>query len=530
MKLYANNRQRLLPVSVRNSLFLLCLFWFLDWNAAATLRTSVAGNSTNEFRPGRLLIKPSAAANGSALAQLHRQAGSILRRNYSAMGNLQVVDLAPRQSVSEAIRIYQRSSLVEYAEPDYILRAAMEPNDPKYQDGSQWPLYNWGQLGGIADCDIDAPEAWDLTFDAQTILVSVIDSGIRVTHEDLATNLWTNPGEIPGNGVDDDDNGYIDDVHGINAINGSGTITDEPSHGTHVAGILGAAANNGRGIAGVAWRVKIMGCKFLDAGFQGSVSDAVECIDYSRVHGARIVNASWGGNSSTPFYSMALYDAIDSLRQAGIIFVAAAGNFHLDNDSTNAFYPASFNLDNIISVAATTREDRMADFSNYGANSVDLGAPGYVVLSCWSSSDNAYDYDNGTSMAAPHVAAACALAWTRFPNESYQQIIQRVLNGTDPIPDLANKCRTGGRLNLRKVLTVSPSAGRPVLTAQPPGAGNFFFRVNGTPGSAFSLQTSTNLKTWQSVTTNQLPPSGELSFYDPIGNTAAKYYRAILIP
>jgi subtilisin family serine protease len=512
-------------LSHTRQLMLLFAAVFFGTKAVATL---LPPSDPGAFRTDRILVKFKSGVSPAALANLHQGHRSSVRRSYPQIGNLQVVQLPTNRSVAAALRAYRDSGLVEYAEPDYLLSGARVPNETAYFDGSQWALYNWGQLGGTTDCDIDAAEGWELAYDASSILVSVVDSGIRVTHQDLAANLWTNPGEIAGNGLDDDGNGYIDDVNGINAINGSGNIVDEFGHGTHVAGILGAVGNNGVGIVGTAWRIQMMGCKFLDPQLQGSVSDAVECIDYSRIKGARIVNASWGGNTASSFSSIALYDAINSLRQAGIIFVAAAGNFTLDNDSSNAFYPATFNLDNIISVAATTRDDDLAHFSDYGLNSVDLGAPGYVVLSCWSGNDSDYRTDDGTSMSAPHVAAACALAWTRFPNDSYQQIIQRVLAGTDPIPALAGKCRTGGRLNLYKVLNApGVNITRPLLVAQGVENGQFLFRVSGTANTSFELQTSTDLKIWNPGQTFQIPAQGHLDFGENASGSA-KFYRAMV--
>jgi subtilisin family serine protease len=368
--------------------------------------------------------------------------------------------------------------------------------------------------------------AWDLNTDASSVLVCVIDSGLRVTHEDLAGNLWNNPNEIPANGIDDDANGYIDDVHGINAIEGSGNLVDEPSHGTHVAGTLGAVGTNGMGIVGVAWRARIMGCKFLDANFEGAVSDAIECIEYAKANGAKVINASWGGITSGPFFSTALYDAIADARDAGIIFVAAAGNFSLNNDdSSNAFFPASFDLDNIISVAATTRDDDLAHFSDYGADTVDLGAPGYVVYSCLSTADNAYGYDNGTSMSSPQVAAACALAWARFPNENYQQIIQRVLAGVDVVPALVGKCRTGGRLNLEKILSGVPQVQvPPSLTILGMENGSFHFRINGEAGATIEIQCSTNLNDWTTLQNGQISGEGFLNCTDGMAEEN-KFYR-----
>ncbi|HUR57743.1 MAG TPA: S8 family serine peptidase, partial [Opitutaceae bacterium] len=251
------------------------------------------------------------------------------------------------------------------------------------------------------------------------------------------------------NGVDDDGNGYVDDVHGINVLNGTGNPADDWGHGSHVAGIVGAVTNNGVGIAGVAWRVKIMACKFIDPAGNYSVSDAIKCIDYARLNGARIINASWGNYS---FTSVALQNAFAALRNAGIIVTAAAGNDANNNDLV-PLYPASYAFDNIVAVAATDRADARAGFSNYGATSVDLGAPGAPVFSTWAGNDHDYRYNDGTSMAAPHLAGACALLWTRFPNDTHQQIIDRILTTVDPLPTLAGRTRSGGRLNLAAALS-----------------------------------------------------------------------------
>lgn len=495
-------------------------------NAVALIRPP----STNYFRTDRIVVRFKDPANAAAHAAVERLVGGQMHRQYPRLGNVSVLRLPPGRPVGEALVALRTAEVVEYAEPDYFVSAARVPNETRYFDGSLYHLYNWGQLGGTVDCDIDAAEAWDLAYDASQVIVSVLDTGTRVTHEDLAANLWVNPGEIPGNAVDDDANGYVDDVHGINARDGNGDLTDPFGHGTHVAGILGAVGNNGIGVVGTAWRARIMTCKFLDNQLQGSISDALECIEYSRANGAKIINASWGGTTTNVWGSQALYDAINSLRQYGIIFVAAAGNFALNNDASPRFYPASFDLDNIISVAATTRDDDIAHFSDYGLNSVDLGAPGYVILSTWADHDSSYALDDGTSMSAPQVAAACALAWTLSPASSYHQIIQRVLNGTDPIASLAGKCRTGGRLNLFKVMNdpaPPPPGGQPVLTAGWLEAGRFYFRATGTPNSPFELQTSLDLKTWSAEQTLQFPENGQIEFWDYTDKNA-KFYRLML--
>src|SRR5439155_453265 len=267
---------------------------------------------------------------------------------------------------------------------------------------------------------------------------------------------------------------------------------DDHGHGTHVSGTIGAIGNNNVGVVGVAWKVQIMACKFLDSTGNGFISDAVKCIDYARSKGARVINASWG---TTTFTSQALRDAIDSARQAGIIWVAACGNSSEDN-AVDPIYPASYDLDNIISVAATTRTDDLAFFSNYGATTVDLGAPGAAIFSCWNGSDSDYRYYDGTSMAAPHVTGTCALLMAHFPNDNYQQIINRILSNVDPLPSLAGKCRSGGRLNLLKALggSTPPPPQKPTITvvatdanAAEQGADTGTFTVSRAGGTSTAL-------------------------------------------
>jgi subtilisin family serine protease len=366
-------------------------------------------------------------------------------------------------------------------------------------------------------------DAWNIQNTASNILVALVDTGIRYTHQDLAPNVWTNPGEIAGNGLDDDHNGYIDDVHGINIITGTGNPMDDNGHGSHVAGIMGAVGSNNVGIAGVTWNVKIMACKFLDYRLQGALSDAIEGINYAREKGARIINASWGMPS---YNTQALYDAINSTRQAGMLFVAACGNSTNNNDTTTPIYPASFDLDNIIAVAATTRNDALASFSSYGPTTVDLGAPGDTVLSCWAGSDSDYNNDSGTSMAAPHVTGACALVWARFPNESYLQIKNRVLAGVDKIPALAGKCVTGGRLDLLKALQSGP----PSLVADSQAASQFHATLVGAPAQSYVIEVSSNLLNWSPLLTNQTSSDGRWTFSDSTVRFNIRFYRAIAVP
>lgn len=417
---------------------------------------------------------------GQDLKALHRQLGTRGRKLFRRSSrdrtpDLEVIEL-PRGRRDQVLAALRASGLVDYAEPDFRMKALIEPNDFRFYDGSQWNLKNTGMYGGTAGADIDAPAAWDLRNSASNVIVAVVDTGVRLTHEDLRGNLWTNPGETgidragrdrATNGVDDDGDGYIDDVHGINAINQSGNPNDDYGHGTHVAGIIGATGNNSVGIAGVAWRVRLMALKALDSTGEGSISDVIECLDYARAHGARVVNASWG---SYQFTSQALRDAIAALRDAGIIFVAACGNSAGDNDA-NPLYPASYEFDNIVAVAASTRSDGIAGFSNWGRTTVDLAAPG-SVFSTWNGSDSDYRSFDGTSMAAPHVTGAVALVWAINPSLPYRQVINTILANTDPLPAFAGKSVTGGRLNLALTLSdvvlASPETSPPKVAMSRP--------------------------------------------------------------
>jgi subtilisin family serine protease len=419
------------------------------------------------FRPDTVLVKPRPGLDVAQLAVEHAALNARVDHVFHDLGNIQVVKLPPGLSVQQAIRRYERSGKVQYAEPDYEVRALLTPNDPRFTDGTLWALHNTGQNGGTADADIDAPEAWDARTSAHPIIVAVIDTGVRYTHEDLAGNMWINPGEIAGNGIDDDGNGYVDDVYGINAINNTGDPNDDNGHGTHVAGTIGAIGNNGKGVVGVAWNVRIMALKFLNSNGSGSISDAIKCVNYARLNGAKIMSNSWGGGG----FSQAMYDAIKAARDADILFVAAAGNNGANAD-TSPMYPAAYDLENIISVAATDRNDNRASFSNYGAVSVDLGAPGVSILSTYHNNNSAYATLSGTSMACPHVSGAAALVWAQHPALNYSQIKARILASTDPIASLAGITVTGGRLNVHKALiqdpiadfTASPLAGEPPLT------------------------------------------------------------------
>ncbi|MFW6158877.1 MAG: S8 family peptidase, partial [Planctomycetota bacterium] len=305
-----------------------------------------------------------------------------VRQAWEHVPGLATVELAEGVSVHDALDYYGDRSDVIYAEPNYRIRisAPVVPDDPMFS--SLWGLHNTGQTGGTPDADVDAPEVWGMTTGDSSVVVAVIDTGIDYTHADLAANMWVNPGEIAGNGMDDDGNGYVDDVHGWDFRNNDNDPMDDNSHGTHVAGIIGAVGDNGLGVVGVNWDVQLMALKFLDTDGEGFISDAIDAIDYATMmktdYGVDVVvaNNSWGGEG----FSSSLRDAIEASRQADIVFVAAAGNNSQDNDVTPN-YPASYDLDNIIGAAATNHRDELASFSNYGETSVDLAAPGVSIRS-----------------------------------------------------------------------------------------------------------------------------------------------------
>jgi subtilisin family serine protease len=357
------------------------------------------------------------------------------------------------QSVEETIDRLSRLPEVEYAEPDYIVHAAeLLPNDTRF--GELWALKNTGQAGGKPGADIEATFAWDIETGSSGIVVAVIDSGVNYSHPDLAANMWKNPAELNGTaGVDDDGNGFIDDIHGINAINGSGDPNDDEGHGTHVAGIVAAVGNNNQGVTGVAFNTQVMALKFLNSSGSGTISDAITCIDYAVDQGARIVNTSWGSGG----FSFALQEAIRRAGDDNVLCVAAAGNDgrNVDQRSTSQHYPSGFNNANIISVGSSNRDEQISTFSNLGSVSVDLFAPGEEIVSTVLGSG--YATSSGTSMAAPQVSGVAALLWADLgAGTPLAMVRQRILANVDKLSVYSGKCVTGGRLNAHYAL--DPSA------------------------------------------------------------------------
>ena len=350
---------------------------------------------------------------------------------------------------------------MEYAEPDYVVQAVQVPDDVSF--GNEWGLNNTGQSiggsNGTPDADIDMAEAWDTATGNGSTVIALIDTGTQWDHPDLANNIWTNSGEIPGNGIDDDHNGYVDDVHGWDFYNDDNDPGDSNGHGTHTAGTLCAEGNNGEGVAGVLWHCRIMPLRFIGP-HGGSTSDAVSAIEYAVAQGARVSSNSWGGGG----FSLSLYNAVSAARAIGHVFVAAAGNNGVNTDSS-PFYPAAFNLDNVLSVAATDYRDNLAGWSNYGVKTVDVGAPGVNIYSTYKGSG--YAWLSGTSMAAPHVAGLVALVQEQHSGWDYPQVINQVLATVRPVASLDGKTKTGGVIN---ALAALGGGTTPTVPSPPPAS------------------------------------------------------------
>ena len=346
--------------------------------------------------------------------------------------------LGAGRTTEQALERLRRDPNVEYAEPDYILEAALAPADPSYP--LLWGLHNTGQTGGVTGADIGAEAAWSISVGDRSVLVGVIDSGIDYTHPDLAANIWTNPGEIPGNGLDDDNNGFVDDVHGWDFLNNDNDPSDDFGHGTHVAGTIGAVGDNNLGVVGVNWRVSLLPLKFLNSSGNGPTSAAVAAINYATALGVDVLNNSWGGYD----FSQTLLDAIRSAETAGVLFVCAAGNNGTSNDNL-PFYPANYDVSNVISVAATDQYDSKAVFSNFGPATVDLAAPGVDIYSTLPGGH--YGPLSGTSMAAPHVSGVAALIRAVAPDMPAVEVKREILEGAVPLSTLAPYVATGGRLS-----------------------------------------------------------------------------------
>ncbi len=429
------------------------------WERAAS--GTVARTIKREVAADHFLLEARPGVSSEALSIALDDLGLDLLGRVSHDGPYQVGVTSPQQSL-EAVPSFVAhlnsgaySNLIEYADYDFVRRIAAAPDDPYYDSGDLWGLDNRGvRSGSVAGVDIESVEGWDIRSDASEIVVAVVDTGVRYTHEDLAENIWVNSDEIAGNGIDDDENGFVDDVHGINAqlsplLPEGGDPVDENGHGTHVAGTIGAVGNNGLGVTGVAWRTQLMALRFLTGSGVGMDSDAIRCIDYAIQNGADVINSSWGGDG----VNRALFDAVERANEAGIIFVAAAGNGRDDID-VDAFTPAGIDLPNVVTVGNHDDGGDLHSTSNFGAGKVDLSAPGTRIRSTLHRSDSSYGYKTGTSMATPYVSGILALVMSEYPEEDFLRHIERVLQGAIGSPGQSSLSRTGARASLAGALRI----------------------------------------------------------------------------
>jgi len=432
-------RSLLVTFFMKTGIFLIAAVAFLV-TAARAADEFVADELLVGFQPGARGARTDAIRNGLRASRIH------------AWPELDAEHwrLPPGLGVAQAIHALSANPNVLYAEPNYILQACEFPNDPRRNE--LWGLHNLGQTGGTPDADTDAIEAWQLPPGSAPVVVGVIDSGIDYKHEDLAGSVWVNQGEVPGNSIDDDDNGYVDDMRGWDFVNSDNDPMDDYGHGTHVAGTIAAIGNNGIGVIGVAGlnpNVQLLPLKFLNASGYGSTDAAINAINYaaSFVDGSgnkmvRITSNSWGGGAKSKTLEIAI-------KNCGALFVAAAGN----SGTSTVFYPAGYAQPNIIAVAATDSTDALASFSNYSATWVDLAAPGVSVLS--TTPDDSYASWSGTSMATPHVSGVAALILSLAPAFSIADAKAQILASVDVVPSLAGQVMTGGRLNARQALGAS---------------------------------------------------------------------------
>lgn len=418
----------------------LCSF---DARAARDRGESIDFNAltTQDARPAELMVRFAGGVRVTERARIHRAANATVKHAFKRLP-WHHVQIPQGVSMQEAANAYLSDPRIDRVEPNYLYELdETRPDDPDY-----------GRLWGMER--IRAPEAWDVTTGTDEIVVAVIDTGIRYTHEDLVDNIWSNPLEIAENGIDDDGNGYIDDVRGWDFVYDDNDPMDGHSHGTHCSGTIGGVGNNAIGVAGVNWTVKLVACRiFSDSGGATSQSEIARAIEYSAILSdyVRVSNNSWGGGS----YSQLIRDAIEFSGAENQLFIAAAGNDAVNNDST-PHYPSSYTLDNIIAVASIAEGGALSGFSCYGKESVDIGAPGSGIYSTTAESDSAYDTYSGTSMATPHVAGAAAFIWGRDLSASYAEIRDTLYETAALNPALTGKVATDSELDLFTALTGGP--------------------------------------------------------------------------
>ena len=414
----------------------------------------IALSETRSFGSPEVLVKFKSGVSDEAIEALTARLHDRVEDRIENAGGVEAIDDLDNADAASIVAEYSKLPEVEYAEPNFEINLEASegplvpvlPHDPQFEE--QWALSNSGQKGGKKGADISATLAWATTTGTDNLVVAVLDTGVDYTHEDLAANMWARPDSLAP--YHDAELGTIDDLNGFNAVDNASDPMDDNGHGTHCAGIIGAEGENDLGIAGVNWKVQIMPLKFMGAGGSGTTKDAIEAINYVIERkkagvNVRIISASWGSTQR----SRSLEAVIRKAYENDILFVAAAGNASTDNDRTPHF-PSSYDVPNVISVAALDRHDQLASFSNYGVKSVAIAAPGVDILSTWLG--NEYEEKSGTSMATPVVSGVAALILAENPRMSVDDLRKKLLASTDPIVALKGKTVTGGRINAAKAL------------------------------------------------------------------------------
>lgn len=426
------------------------------------LEDAKIGLGSQGIKPGKIIVKFADEFSEKETLQEIRSSQKNVQVHSFKGTSVRAIEIPSEKNIADTVAdvaaLKELTGVLEVY-PNIRMKLAKTPNDPRY--GAQYYLNNNRQQGGFFDADVDAPEAWEKVTGSEEVVVGVIDTGINYTHPDIAQNIWSNPGETgldsegrnkSTNGIDDDDNGFIDDFRGWNFIDNDNNPIDHNGHGTHVAGIIGAVGNNGVGIAGVNWSVKLVPIQVFDALGYTDLVTIMWGINYATIMGFPITNNSYGGYDTVSAFE----DVLKANLNAGSLFVAAAGNDGLSTE-VSPFFPASYDLENIISVAASDQSDRLAEFSNFGKTSVDLSAPGVNILSLWLG--ERYLSNSGTSMASPVVAGAAALLKALHPEWTFSQIRDQLFSTVDVFENSfwINKVATNGRLNIARAVGSNPS-------------------------------------------------------------------------
>ena len=495
--------------------FLMRTLLFAVVGVCLLFETASSQKTANEnFVPNEILVKFSPGVNSERVAAAKRAIGGETVETFAAIG-WQRITLPAGMSVKEAIARYREIDGVEIAQPNFYYHLQATPNDAQFTNPGLYGLTK-----------ISAPAAWDLSTGSSSVVVANIDTGMRMTHEDLVNNIWINSGEIAGNGVDDDANGFVDDVNGWDFFFNDANPSDEYGHGTHTGGTIGAHGNNLIGIAGVNWTVKIMPIKIYDSTGGGTTSsmliNAYNYIRMMKLRGVniRVTNNSYGGCDEACGYDQATKDAIDAMGETGILNVFAAGNNGVNTDLT-PFYPASYTSPTILSVGGSDQNDNR--IFNYGAVTVDLAAPGQSIYSTTFGSNSSYGSMSGTSMATPHAAGAAALLSAFNPNLSVASLKATLMNNVDTLPSFTGFNKTGGRLNVDRamrnqtVCTFSPTA----LTINVPTKGGVFtLPVTTAPNCDFTVKSQAS---WvRLVDTDTFSGSSTITFRVTVNTTITR--------